>query len=267
VPAHARSALNHCNLPAQILGSLTYQAGPVPLLIDGVRELHRALFRALDGILDPRLRGVHFQDYMRSGFLLDHQELAGFDPDRQRIRRGKADYLRLLRGWMFDSDSIEGAVLKRWVESRFGLLPRSHRGALGDYESLSYQQYQADYLRGLYNTNALEAQLDLLYSFCQYELQRRDPVSSHYTLYRGVNRIECYEELQRDSERDRVLLLNNLNSFSSDRLHSCTFGDQVMRVQVPLTKLLCFHDLLPGVLQGEHEYLVIGGLYRVELSG
>ncbi|MBA55079.1 MAG: NAD(+)--dinitrogen-reductase ADP-D-ribosyltransferase [Pseudomonadales bacterium] len=264
LPAYARSSINHCNLPAVILGGLTYQKHPVPLMIDGAMEFHRQLFRSLDEIDEASVRAVHFQDYMSSSFLLDHKDRAGFDAESQRVRRGKADYLRLLRGWMFDSDSIEGAVLKRWVESRFGLLTRNHRGPLRDFESSAYHAYQADFVRGLYNANALEAQLDLLYSYCQYELRRRFPGQQHWSLYRGINRLESYDEVQPLADNRMMVLLNNLNSFSSDREHACAFGDSVLTAQVPLPKLLYFYDLLPGILKVEREFLVIGGVYEVE---
>ncbi len=220
LPAYARSPLNRCNLPAVIVGGLRFQQQPSPLYIDGVHELNRLLFQSLDDVNDPEQRAILFRDYMSSSFLLDHKERAGFEPDTQRVQRGKADYLRLLRGWMFDSDSVEGAVMKRWVESRFGLLPQSHRGRLQGYESETYLSYQADYVRGVYNTNALEAQLDLLYSFCQYELQRRFSKQTHLTLYRGVNGLEQHNVLAHESELERVLLLNNLNSYIGDHFYA-----------------------------------------------
>ena len=39
--------INRCNLPAVILGGLTFQRHPAPLLLDGVAELHHRLFRSL----------------------------------------------------------------------------------------------------------------------------------------------------------------------------------------------------------------------------
>src|SRR5664279_2741734 len=47
LPRDARLPINRCNLPAVVLGGLTYQQYPSPLLIDGVAELHRDLFRRL----------------------------------------------------------------------------------------------------------------------------------------------------------------------------------------------------------------------------
>ena len=262
LPAHARSPINRCNLPAIILGSLTFQQHPVPLYLDGVNELHRRFFAALDTLDKADERALHFQQYMRSAFLLGQSEQAGFDPATPARRRDKADYLRLLRGWMFNADGIEAAVLKRWAESRFGLLTRNHGGLLGEPDSVAYAAYQADYVRGLYNSNALEMQLDLLYSYCQYELRRRWPDKMHWQLYRGINRLYEHERLVRDDANGCVLLLNNLNSFSRDQEQSETFGDVVLKIAVPQPKILFFPELLSGVLSGETEYLVVGGVYR-----
>ncbi|MGD8590736.1 MAG: NAD(+)--dinitrogen-reductase ADP-D-ribosyltransferase [Chromatiales bacterium] len=265
LPRHARLPVNHCNLPSFILGSLTFQQHPVPLHLDSVEELHVELFRRLDTIDDVALRSVNFQDYMRSGFLLDHLEEAGFDPHCRHLRN-KADYLRILRGWLFDPDGKEAAVLKSWVESRFGLLPRNHRGPLRDFSSINYMNYMIDRARGLYNTNALESQIDLLFSFCQYEIRRQYPGQQHIRLYRGINQIHDHEVLKQADKRNYILILNNLNSFTSNRERADEFGDFILATEVPLVKLLYIPGLLPHTLQGEEEYMVIGGVYQVKLS-
>jgi NAD+--dinitrogen-reductase ADP-D-ribosyltransferase len=266
LPSYARLPFNHCNLPPFILGSLTFQQHPVPLHLDAVEELHTELLRSLDAIDDSAQRSENFQDYMRSCFLLDHLDEAGFDPDCRRRRRNKADYLRMLRGWLFDSDGMEAAVLKSWVESRFGLLPRNHRGPLGDFSSMNYLNYLIARARGLYNTNALEAQLDLLYTYCQYEIRRQYPAQQHIRLYRGINQINEHEVLEQTDKHTYVLILNNLNSFTSNRERADEFGDFIMETEIPLVKLLYIPELLPKTLRGEDEYLVIGGLYQVRLS-
>ncbi|OGT91537.1 MAG: NAD(+)--dinitrogen-reductase ADP-D-ribosyltransferase [Gammaproteobacteria bacterium RIFOXYA12_FULL_61_12] len=266
LPPHARLPINRCNLPAVILGSLTFQQYPAPLRLDGVEELHARLFQALDGIDEAGERVDLFKCHMRSCFLLDHLDEAGFDPASGRRGRDKADYLRMLRGWLFDPDGKEAAVLKSWVESRFGLLPRNHRGFLGDFANDRYQAYLGDRARGLYNTNALESQLDLLFAYCQYEIRRQLPGQRHIRLYRGINRIEDHEILDRPNRRSYILLLNNLNSFTSNPERADEFGDTLLEVQVPLTKLLFIPGLLPGTLKGESEYLVIGGVYGVKVG-
>jgi NAD+--dinitrogen-reductase ADP-D-ribosyltransferase len=266
LPPHARLPVNHCNLPSVILGSLTFQQHPVALHLDGVKELHADLFTSLGDVDDALERSTRFKDYMRSGFLLDHLEEAGFDAGKSRWKRGKADYLRMLRGWMFDPDGKEAAVMKSWVESRFGLLPRNHKGPLGHFDTENYQHYLSARAHGLYNTNALEAQLDLLYTYCQYELKRRFPDQTHLRLYRGINQVKEHEILHQPAKHAYILLLNNLNSFTHDRHQADEFGDYILEAEVPQVKLLYFPDLLPGTLKGENEYLVIGGVYQVKVS-
>lgn len=120
--------------------------------------------------------------------------------------------------------------------------------------------------QGLYGTNALESQLDLVYSFCQHQLARQHPGAQHVTLYRGVNRVGDHEILNRQSDGRYTLLLNNLNSFTCSRERACEFGDYILAVDLPLSKIFFYCGLLPGVLQGEDEFLVIGGVVDVSLS-
>ncbi|MBF0470599.1 MAG: NAD(+)--dinitrogen-reductase ADP-D-ribosyltransferase [Gammaproteobacteria bacterium] len=266
IPPHARLSINHCNLPAAVLGSLNYHLHPAPLYIDGVLDLHHLFFSALGSIADATERALHFRHYMKLSFLLNHPDEAGFQEKSRHSRRIRADYLRALRGWFFDANGREAAVLKSWVESRFGLLPRNHHGPLGDFSGDNYQHYLAARAEGLYNTNALESQLDLLYTFCQHELRRQYPKQSHLTLYRGVNRIQDHEILASPRPRHYIVVMNNLNSFTADRDRADEFGDYILETRLPLTKLVCTSDTLPGVLQGEEEYLAIGGVYAVVLK-
>ncbi len=263
LPKFARLPINRCNLPAVILGGLTYQRHPTPLVLDGVAELHRDLFRRLEAVTLDETSAV-FRDYMTVHFRLDRPEEMGF----AGIRKGriKANYSKMLRGWSFDSDSREGAVLKGWVESRFGLLTRYHGGPLRDPADPAYFRYQEMRAQGLYGTNALEAQLDLVYTYCQYQLRRRHGEARHLTLYRGVNRVGEHEVLGQGDRGEYTLLLNNLNSFSCSRERACEFGDYILAVNVPLTKILFHYDLLPGILQGEDEFLAIGGVMDVTRS-
>jgi NAD+---dinitrogen-reductase ADP-D-ribosyltransferase len=266
LPGYSRLPINRCNLPALILGSLTFQQHPVDISIDGVIEIHKQLFDDLDDIKEIPTRVVHFNDYMRASFLLDNPEQVGQHEDNKAKRRDKADYLKLLRGWHFDPNSQEAAVMKGWVESRFGLMTLNHNGPITDFTSTQYAHYQHSRCIGLYNTNALEAQLDLLYSFTQYELARRYPGQSHCTLYRGFNRLNDHEILVKKSLSNMVILLNNLNSFTLNKDRADEFGDFIMTVEIPQAKILFFPDLLPGCMKGEEEYLVIGGAYEVSIS-
>lgn len=263
LPRAARLPINRCNLPAVVLGGLTFQRHPSPLLLDGVAELHRDLFARLDAA-PAAARGEVFRDYMTVHFQLEWPEQMGFAG--QKKGRIKANYIKTLRGWSFDTDSREGAVLKGWVESRFGLTPRWHGQPLRDSGGEAYRRYLEMRARGLYGTNALEAQLDLVYTYCQYELARRHAAARHVTLYRGINRLGDHEVLAEGAQGYHVLLLNNLNSFTCSRERACEFGDYILAVEVPLVKILFYCGLLPGVLQGEDEFMAIGGVAEVSLA-
>lgn len=263
LPRDARLPINRCNLPAVVLGSLTFQGHPAPLLLDGVAELHRDLFRRLDAAA-PAARGEVFRDYLTVRFQLEWPEEMGFTG--QQKGRTKANYIKAIRGWSFDADSREGAVLKGWVESRFGLMPRWHGQPLRDPAGEAYWRYLEMRAHGLYGTNALEAQLDLVYTYCQYEMALRHPSAQHVTLYRGINRLGDHEVLEKGANGRHLILLNNLNSFTCSRERACEFGDYILAVEVPLVKIFFYCGLLPGVLQGEDEFLAIGGVAEVSLS-
>lgn len=263
LPRLARQPINHCNLPADILGGLTYQAHPVPLLLDGVLTLHHVFFSQLDQVDDASQRAGQFTDYMTVQFRLHALEDAGLEIGSQ-TGRPFANYLTILKGWMFDTNQREGAILKGWVESRFGLIPRWHDGPIRSVDDEGYLRYQQQYCVGLYNTNALEAQLDLLYTYTQYELARQFPEQSHRLLYRGINNYSECELLQEDG-MDKIILLNNLNAFSSNQERADEFGDKILATRVPLPKIFFFQQLIPGKLVGEDEFIIIGGLYRCHM--
>lgn len=262
VPEHARRAINRCSLPPEALASLAFQLGPQALELDGVLPLHRPLFDRLDELADAGARATLFQSYMTAHFLLDDAPASGLS-DNARINRSKLDYLRLLRGWLFDSEGREGAILKAWVESRFGLLTAFHRRPLGEPDSAEREAFDHEVATGLYTTCALEAQIDLLYAWAQYELGRRHPGDSHLTLYRGYSGAAALAPLQALPGGGALVQLNNLSSFSASRERADEFGDHVLECRVPLAKVLAFSQLLPGRLQGEDEYLVIGGVAAV----
>jgi NAD+--dinitrogen-reductase ADP-D-ribosyltransferase len=271
LPPNAQVPMNRCNLPASIIGSLSFQHDPRPIYIDGVQEMHRQLFTELDGIAKNEQRALHFMDYMTVRFRFEHPEDTGLDTHSRGRRRDKADYLRLLRGWLFDPNGQEAAVMKSWVESRFGLLTRFHKGPLyTDVETGTKSSHYADYLqsraRGLYATNALESQMDLLYSYCQYELARTCQPTQRLHLYRGIDRLQEYEVLQQTDRHHAILLLNNLNSFSRNRERADEFGEQILEVDTCWQKILFYSGLLPGLLIGEEEVILIGGVYAVTIT-
>ena len=261
-PPAARLPVNRCNLPAEALASLAFQLAPVDLEVDGVQPLHRPLFERLSLVDDATARAQLFMHYMTAHFLLDDAPAQGLTA-HARIDRSRLDYLRLLRGWLFDSEGREGAVLKSWVESRFGLLTGFHRGPLGDGDCPARTAFEHERAAGLYGTAALEAQVDLLYAYAQHELARRHAGKRHLTLYRGISGRDALATLAPLPDGRSAVLLNNLSSFSASRERAGEFGDRVVECAVPLPKVLAFARLLPGRLQGEDEYLVIGGVAAV----
>ncbi len=230
-----------------------------------MRALHRPLFRTLATLPSAAQRAARFSDYMTKNFRLDHPEEAGLEAGASETRH-KADYLRLLRGWFFSADGREGAVFKGWVESRFGLLACSHDGPLEDPDSERYHRYLAARAQGLYNTNALEGQLDLLFTYCQYELHQRHPNHQHVTLYRGINRLRDHQLLPLPHHDRTILLLNSLNSFTANRDRAGEFGDTLLEGVIPLAKIVYFPDLLPKRMGGEEEFLVLGGMYEMHVG-
>jgi NAD+--dinitrogen-reductase ADP-D-ribosyltransferase len=267
LPEHVFLPLNRCNIPAPVLGSRQFQHHAKAIHIDGVDELYPDLFKKLAVGESAQTRAQLFMDYMDMHFRLFQLEDAGWNKGNPH-HRIKADYRRLLRGWLFDTNGREGAILKAWVESRFGLTTRYHAGPLTD--PCYYQAYNHARSQGLYGTNALESQLDLLYSYCQYELSLSHHSQQHSAqeslqLFRGVHNLGEYEVLQQSNNTQAVILLNNLNSFSSDVERADEFGDQVITTQVPKEKILFYSNLLPGLLCGENEFLVIGGVYDISV--
>ncbi|MBV1786882.1 NAD(+)--dinitrogen-reductase ADP-D-ribosyltransferase [Marinobacterium sp. D7] len=256
-PRNALLPINRCNLPARIIASLDYQRHPVPLRIDGVDTLYGDLLQHLSSAEGARERLEQFRNYMTLRFRLPADDLPVSPLDEPQLRP-KAHYNRLIRGWLFDADSREGAVWKGWAESRFGLLTRFHKEPIPSPESEAYDRFMEERIRGIYNTNALETQLDLLYTFCQYELTLRYPGQRHLRLYRG-SRGGLYGE----HNGKPIKLFNNLSSFTLDPEEALRFGDRVLEVAVPVSKIVCFDGLLPGQLQGEQEYVVLGGLFEV----
>lgn len=253
-------SFNNCNLPPWVIASRHFNDNPQPLEIQGVKEGNRFLFGKLAALGGQEERALTFNDYMSVKFQL-HQWQDQTDTARKSIRNS---YLRYLRGWMMDSNSVEGAVLKRWVESRMGILPSFHRARISGIHSEEYFEYSVDVMKGSARTNAIQSQLDILYEYCQFELIRKYPQSPVVALYRGTYDASEHDVLEQLDRNRQIVRLNNLVSFTSDEERAWEFGSTVWEVQVPLCKVFFYNDLLPGsIMKGEGEYLVIGGEYRV----
>lgn len=252
------TVFSRCNLSPWVIGSREYQQDPQPLKIDGARSTDRRLFARLAETADADLRGQIFHDYLSVKFQLhaweQHQASA-----RSSLRHS---YIQFLSGWGADSNGRSGAVLKSWVESRFGLQATYHNGRLA-YDPAAREAYRIDRMRGAARTMGVSMQLDLLYTFCQDELRRRHPGSRWLKLYRGTHDPEEYA-LRDGSAITSVVQLNNLSSFTSDAEVAWEFGSLVWEVLVPLEKIVFFSGLLPKhLLGGESEFLVLGGEYQV----
>lgn len=251
---------NYCNLPPWVIASRYFNEHPQLLEIQGVRQGNRFLFSRLDGIESKEERAQVFNDYMSVKFQLHHWQ-GQTDTARKSLRNS---YLRFLRGWMMDSNSVEGAVLKHWVESRMGIAPAFHRKRITGMQSEGLYDYRVDVMRGSARTNAILSQLDLLYEYCQYELSRQYNVLKMLKLYRGTQDATEHEVVEQMNKREQVVRLNNLVSFTDNEERAWEFGSTVWEAYVPACKVFFCNDLLPGsIMKGEGEYLVIGGEYRV----
>jgi NAD+--dinitrogen-reductase ADP-D-ribosyltransferase len=255
---------NLIGIPTALLASPAFNAHPLPLKIHGVRETNKALFAMLHDATSTDEAVLAFQIYMRSVFDLDQPG----ERDALGRKRFRASYLRLLRGWGFDANGKEGAVLKGWVESRFGLLPTFHKTVLGRYPSEAWMSYLEEKMAARFHNNCIHLQLDLLYEYGQRMFRRwLYPGRRHLTLYRGVNDFGEHLIVERLGKNEVIARQNNLVSFTCQREVADQFGDTILEVEVPISKMVYCNELMPGpVLRGEGEMLVLGGDYRVRMA-
>lgn len=253
--------MNHCELPPWVIASDAFNMNPRRLQIAGVRESNRRFFQMLDACDEPQKRGGIFHEYLDVKFAL-HQWEAFSGKARSSLRNS---YVRFLRGWGLESNGVEGAVMKSWVQSRFGIFPTYHRGILSWDDGDEDQRFAIDRMKGSAKSNAIYDQFDLLYEYCQYELERRWPERLTLELFRGTNDPEEHPVIESMEGRERCVRLNNLVSFTSDREKAWEFGSTVWKATVATSKIVFFRGLLPNsLLWGEDEYLIIGGNYLVK---
>lgn len=299
-PRHWYST-NLVGVPAPVLTSLEFNAHPALLSIAGVRPSHKGLFALLARAQTLREAGEVFDHYLTIVFGLQKpsaQELATLCETEGR--RWRSSWRKLLQGWGMDSNGPAGAVLKGWVESRFGMTPLFHKDALGRFPSPMWVTYLEEKTASRYHNNSIYQQLDLVFEYTQWALRRfalpepsspyaPDPArftccraserraagrlapegddDHHLRLWRGSTRAE--EQVVNGGLRERrcVIRLNNIASFSRSREAASCFGDWVFETRVPLSKVVVAPGMLPGqVLQGEQEVLALGGDYEVEAS-
>jgi NAD+--dinitrogen-reductase ADP-D-ribosyltransferase len=259
-------ATNLVGVPAPVLGGPDFNAHPRPLQVAGTRETNAGLFALLGRCGSEDETRVVFDHYMKLAFGL---QPARGNASPSEARRWRTSYLKLLQGWGMDANGAAGAVLKGWVESRFGLVPSFHKGALGRFGSPAWIGYLEEKASARWRNNNIEQQLDLLYEFCQWTLARFGLPGAdergRVALWRGSN--QCEEQVVEGSLRERHcrIRLNNIVSFSLSRDSADCFGDWVLKAWVPLSKLVLVPGLLPTrALEGEAEVLALGGIYEVE---
>ena len=242
-----------------------FNENPKPLHIAGTRESAHGLFDQLNEQVDLEQCGRIFQDYMCVVFGFESEQR--LRDDAMGRRRFRNSYLRLIQDWGLDSNNAQGAVFKGWVESRFGLFPHYHKQQIESFMDKGWITYIEEKMNSRYHNNCIYMQLDLLYEYCQWVVERfQAPAATHKTLYRGVNGLEEHCIVLDGDKTHKIIRFNNLVSFTDKCDIASEFGTYVLEVEVPMVKLVFFNDLLPHhALHGEAEYLVIGGDYRVKV--
>lgn len=272
---HRWYSTNLVGVPAWVLASTDFNAHPRALCIGGTRSAHVGLFALLTRCTNAQEASEVFVHYMSLAFDLQPPE-----PDAQasgEARRWRSSYIKLLLGWGLDSNGPAGAVLKGWVESRFGLVPVFHKAPLARFPSPAWVAYLEEKLASRHHNNCIYQQLDLLYEFCQWVLQRFKPFGGavHIPLWRGISRAELSWASARAGGEGRagvggarrvVVRLNNVVSLSTRAHQAECFGDRLLRIAVPSCKVLFYPGLVSEVpLSGEDEVLAIGGDFEAEV--
>lgn len=255
---------NLIGMATACVASHVFNENPKPLHIAGTRESTPGLFEQLNRQSTPEACGRIFQDYMCVVFGFETEQRLGNDGSGRR--RYRNSYLKLIQDWGLDSNNAQGAVFKGWVESRFGLYPSYHKHPIANFNSKDWITYIEEKMNSRYHNNCIYMQLDLLYEYCQWIIERfQFPAVRHKTLYRGVN--DLHEWIVHDEGKlSKIVRFNSIASFTDRQTIASEFGSYILEVEIPMVKLVFFSDLLPNhALRGESEYLVIGGDYRVKV--
>lgn len=256
---------NLIGLSTACMASHLFNEHPKPLHIAGTRESASGLFEHLSRQTSLEDCGRIFQDYMCVVFGFETEQRLREDASGRR--RYRNSYLRLIQDWGLDSNNAQGAVFKGWVESRFGLYPTYHKQQISSFISKDWIVYIEEKMNSRYHNNCIYMQLDLLYEYCQWIVERfRFPAARHKTLYRGVNALDDWIVSDEDKQH-KIVRFNSIVSFTDRPNIASEFGAYILEVEVPMVKLVFFSDLLANhALHGEAEYLVIGGDYRVKVQ-
>ncbi|NJA04131.1 NAD(+)--dinitrogen-reductase ADP-D-ribosyltransferase [Methylococcaceae bacterium WWC4] len=262
ISRHGHST-NLIGVATECIASHLFNEYPKSLSIAGTREAAHGLFDKLAEQTTLEQCGQVFQDYMCVVFGFETEQR--LSDDALGRRRYRNSYLRLIQDWGLDSNNAQGAVLKGWVESRFGLFPNYHKTRITSFMSYDWLAYVEEKMNSRYHNNCIFMQLDLLYEFCQWVVARfQRPAATHKTLYRGVNDLGDWVVEGVGDHHEKIVRFNSIVSFTDKCGIAGEFGSYILEVEVPMVKLVFFSDLLPHhALHGEAEYLVIGGDYRV----
>lgn len=263
---HTWYSTNLVGVPTWVLAGAEFNAHPQALHIGGTRASHGGLFALLSRCPDVVEASEVFVHYMSLTFGLQPEA----DPRSPgEARRWRSSYIKLLQGWGLDCNGQAGAVLKGWVESRFGMVPSFHKAVLARFPSPAWVAYLEEKVSSRYHNNCIFQQLDLLYEYGQWALRRFKALGAGpcVPLWRGITREERQFAFQDAQALDRhaLIRLNNVVSLSTQADRAECFGDWLVRVNVPLSKILYYPGLVPAVpLSGEDEVLAIGGDYVAE---
>ena len=251
-------ATNRINIPPRMFVSREYNLGVAEIFIDGVFEYHSRLFKAVSDADSVSDAAGLFEEYMSILFELNERTSKG---------RKVGSYAGLLKSWLFDSNNRAGAVLKGWVENRFGLVPLFHSEPIKGLDTKEYYDYLQEKMSTKTNRNNMYSQLDLLYTYIQTIIKSffKDHMPLK-TLYRGVNSLEEHLIIEQKGKREYCIEQNSLTSFTSEKDIAEQFGAYILKAEIPYTKIVYFSDALPTrSFAGEMEYLVIGGRYDTEV--
>jgi NAD+--dinitrogen-reductase ADP-D-ribosyltransferase len=230
-------------VPTGLLASTAFNAYPVALHIASVREQNRSLFKMLAEAEAPDVAAGMFEAYMATMFDLDDQDRDGRGPARFRA----SSYLRLLRGWGYEANSPEGAVLKGWVESRFGLFPTFHKAPID-----ALFRPGLDHLCRRKNVEPLPFQCDpdparsalRILPVVPRPFPFRRPKAHH-----AVPRHQQFRGAAADRAPRQAHVVVRLNSLCRSPRSASTaesFGDIILEVEAPTVKILFFNSCCPN---------------------
>lgn len=264
-PSRYGHSTNLIGIATDCIAHHRFNENPLPLHIAGARESAPGLFEQLNRQTSIEVCGEIFQNYMCVVFGFETEQR--LREDAVGRRRYRNSYLRLIQDWGMDSNNAQGAVFKGWVESRFGLFPHFHKQQISSFMNSAWITYIEEKMNSRYHNNCIYMQLDLLYEYCQWIIERfQVPAATHKTLYRGVNGLEEHCIILDQDKTHKIVRFNSLVSFTDRPSIASEFGAYILEVEVPMVKLVFFNELLPRhALRGEAEYLVIGGDYRVNV--